>query len=329
LDITNPSNPDTILYEPLERDEAKVESPMFDGMPLRILNDVMPKYLGKSWEDPEDNKVLVSVTTNNLESVPWEYSLHFVEDSVYTTPLVKAGPGGDFLPGIKINVFALNHNFFHNEFNGADSILVPDTAAVVVVDADQNGKFELKAEDPTSDYIIIGEFASIFRKAWGNRSDKDRVNYGYTVQFPGRLPRIGSVLHIKTRRPFTPTDAFKFSVTEGEELNLALAKLRLNDIKVVPNPYVATNVMEPRVRKVLNQRRSLMFTHIPAKCNISIYSASGFLVDEIEVDNPLDDGHVLWDMQTQEGLEISYGLYIYRVEAPGIGEHVGKFAVIK
>ena len=329
LDITDPSQPDTVLFEPLAADEAKIETPMFDGIRLRIINDLQPKYLGKYWEDPQDNKILVSVTTNNLESVPWEYTLHFIEDSVYRTPFVDGGPGGTYLPNIKINVFALNHNFFHKEFNGVDSVLVPDTAAVVVVDANKNGKFELKAEDPTSDYFIIGDLASQLRKAWGARDNKDRMSYAYTIQFPGKVPRIGSILHINTRRPFTPTDAFKFSLTENQELNLALAKAQLKNIKVVPNPYVATNVMEPKVRQGLNQRRRLMFTHVPAKCKISIYSVSGYLIDEIEVNNPTDDGHIHWDMQTKEGLEISFGLYIYRVEAPGIGEHIGKFAVIK
>jgi hypothetical protein len=32
---------------------------------------------------------------------------------------------------------------------------------------------------------------------------------------------------------------------------------------------------------------------------------------------------------TKDNLAISYGVYIYHVEAPGIGEKIGKFAVIK
>jgi hypothetical protein len=34
-------------------------------------------------------------------------------------------------------------------------------------------------------------------------------------------------------------------------------------------------------------------------------------------------------MLTKDNLEISYGIYLYHVEAPGVGEKVGKFAVIK
>jgi hypothetical protein len=36
-----------------------------------------------------------------------------------------------------------------------------------------------------------------------------------------------------------------------------------------------------------------------------------------------------WDMLSKDGNEIAYGIYLYHVEAPGIGEKLGRFAVIK
>jgi len=103
------------------------------------------------------------------------------------------------------------------------------------------------------------------------------------------------------------------------------------DIKVVPNPYIMTNMMEPAVaNQYLNQRRRLLFTHIPAECTIKIFTVSGVLVDEIEVGNPPDEGIVHWDMLTREGLEIAAGMYIYHVKSDLTGdEKLGKFAVIK
>ena len=50
---------------------------------------------------------------------------------------------------------------------------------------------------------------------------------------------------------------------------------------------------------------------------------------KIEVDNPEDNGTAYWDLLTKDRLAVSYGVYIYHVEAPGIGEKVGKFAIIK
>jgi len=32
---------------------------------------------------------------------------------------------------------------------------------------------------------------------------------------------------------------------------------------------------------------------------------------------------------SKDNMEIAYGLYIYHVDAPGIGEHIDRFIVIK
>jgi hypothetical protein len=73
-----------------------------------------------------------------------------------------------------------------------------------------------------------------------------------------------------------------------------------------------------------------MFTHLPAECTIKIYTASGILVDIIEVHNSSDNGIVHWDLLTKEGLEIAAGVYIYYVKARETGdEKLGKFAVVK
>jgi hypothetical protein len=135
-------------------------------------------------------------------------------------------------------------------------------------------------------------------------------------------------------------------VADGDAL-----KGHMDEIKVVPNPYVATNVMETAVaNRQLNQRRRLMFTHIPEKCTIKIFSAAGILVDEIHA--PEDglvsftttnkqtgdtedlgltpNGIIHWDMLSKEGLEIAAGIYVFHVKNELTGEEkIGKFAVIK
>jgi hypothetical protein len=75
--------------------------------------------------------------------------------------------------------------------------------------------------------------------------------------------------------------------------------------------------------------RSLHFTHLPSQCTIRIFTVTGELVDVIEHDSPMNDGAAEWDMLTKDNLSIAYGVYVYHVEAPGVGEKVGKFAVIK
>ena len=56
---------------------------------------------------------------------------------------------------------------------------------------------------------------------------------------------------------------------------------------------------------------------------------SGERVQTIEHYATIDNGLETWDLLTKDNLSVSYGVYIYHVEAPGIGEHIGKFALIK
>ena len=105
----------------------------------------------------------------------------------------------------------------------------------------------------------------------------------------------------------------------------------MQDIKVVPNPYVGTNLFEAAVaNRSLPQTRQIMFTHLPARCTIKIFTSSGVLVDVINVDNPDDNGTIFWDLVSMEGLAISAGIYIYHVKATDTGDQfLSKFAVLK
>jgi len=53
------------------------------------------------------------------------------------------------------------------------------------------------------------------------------------------------------------------------------------------------------------------------------------LVDVIKHNSTVDNGTEIWDLTSMENLDVSYGLYIYHIDAPGIGQKVGKFAIIK
>ena len=56
---------------------------------------------------------------------------------------------------------------------------------------------------------------------------------------------------------------------------------------------------------------------------------SGKFVQSIEHNSEIWDGAESWNLLSRDGLEVSYGVYLYHVDAPGIGNHVSKFAVIK
>ena len=60
-----------------------------------------------------------------------------------------------------------------------------------------------------------------------------------------------------------------------------IKSIEMDRIRVVPNPYVMTNLLEESIYNTdFNQRRKLMFTHLPAQCIIEIYTTSGILVLE-------------------------------------------------
>ncbi len=150
-----------------------------------------------------------------------------------------------------------------------------------------------------------------------------------TTGRPHKIPSPGDTAIVNLIKPFLSNDVFRFTARKGF-VDLEQAKLDLNNIKVVPNPYLANALWEPKNPYSSGRGpRSIHFNHLPSKCTIRIFTVSGELVKEIQHENNLDDGTAEWDLLTKDNLSASYGIYIYHVDAPGIGTKAGKFAIIK
>jgi len=157
------------------------------------------------------------------------------------------------------------------------------------------------------------------------------------------LPKPGDVFHVDFNRGFLPSDSVTFRVKGEEILDKSILDENMENIGVVPNPYVVGNIMEPAIGNwERNQPRRLMFTNLPAQCTIKIFTISGLLVDQIEVDNSVAtretdwdtnssaNGTAFWNLLSKEGLDIAAGYYIYHIESKATGhKKMGKFAVIK
>ncbi len=160
------------------------------------------------------------------------------------------------------------------------------------------------------------------------------ISFAPTFVDTRRNPQAGDTLALFTEKPFLGYkgglgDIYEFT-TVAERTDDAIAKTELSKIRVVPNPYVVAATWEPRNPFSSGRGpREIHFNHLPAKCIIRILNVAGELVRKLEVDNPVGDGTVKWDLLTKDNLAASYGVYIYHVEAPGVGEYVGKFAIIK
>ncbi len=140
-------------------------------------------------------------------------------------------------------------------------------------------------------------------------------------------PGDGDVFFLFSQKSFSPNDVFSFTTT-GVTYNNQEAKNALDNIIVVPNPYIAFSSSEiAGVRTGDRDDRDIQFRRLPRKCTIRIYTITGELVDRIEKDDDRD--FVRWNLLSFESQSIAYGVYIYHVDAPGIGTKIGRFAVIK
>jgi len=164
----------------------------------------------------------------------------------------------------------------------------------------------------------------------------DTITWQITISAPGDsattpiLPTDGDVLFIRIRRPFTSEDVFVLT-TEAGKVNKADAKSQLDNIYVVPNPYVGYSTMEPtnRLPGTTRGERRVYFENLPQQCTIRIFSLSGTPVKTIEHDSSVEHGREYWNLLNKDGFSVAYGVYLAHIDAPGIGEKLIKFALIK
>lgn len=143
-----------------------------------------------------------------------------------------------------------------------------------------------------------------------------------------RVPQYGDIFKVVNKKPFRNNEFFEFTM-KGQGFDQSKAVSELNNVIVVPNPYVGAASWEPLSTEVGRGERRIYFMHLPSQCTISIYTLSGKLVDTIEHSNTIADGQESWNLVSKDGMDIAYGVYIYHIDAPNIGETIGKFAIIK
>ena len=162
----------------------------------------------------------------------------------------------------------------------------------------------------------------------------DTLSWGITVtavsSTDSTYPEKGDALIIKTQRPYTKSDTISFT-TKAALVNSKLASSRLDNIYVVPNPYVGANEIEP-ANKLAGQNRGerrIYFENLPMKCTIRIFTLSGEPVTVLEHDSGMDNAREFWNLLNKDGFSVAYGVYLAHIDAPGIGEKLIKFALIK
>lgn len=238
-------------------------------------------------------------TTAAYRPSAWTYELHWVDpaDSLYRPPRTFG-----FLRE-EVPIFPVNAT-------------KKRLADMLIEDRNENRMF-----DPGDDLIIFERVDS--------RSPR---LYRYRVTFSAGAnstpPSPGDVLRISVTRPFATGDFFQFSL-KPSAIDAEAARNELEDIAVVPNPYVGASAYEPRSQIEGRGERRVQFINLPQQCTIRIFNIRGELIKTLEHDGFLADGAMFWDLRTEDQQDVAFGVYVFHVEAPGIGEHVGKFALIK
>jgi hypothetical protein len=135
---------------------------------------------------------------------------------------------------------------------------------------------------------------------------------------------------IFTLKPFNQNDSFFFTMI-GARIDNELAQDQLDKIKVVPNPYIVTHSGEQRLLSTQTSgrgEREIRFTYVPPGSKISIFTVRGELLRTLYSES-LYVGDVYWNLRSEENIDVAFGVYVFVVDAPGIGTRIGKFALIK
>lgn len=279
------------------------EGPVVDGFRLRIINDLAVRVVqdesgwtessGTNWELQISDPPTVNKTT-----LAADLEVRFF-DAIRDTSI--SGLGGQKTP-VNFEVWDVTANqkmdFRYN-------------------DRDRDGGVSLGDEIRP---IVFGE-TGVQLSIWDIRFESPDEN-----PIP---PGEGDLIQVRVTKPFRNGDVFQLR-TVSQRTDNALAKNDLDNIYVVPNPYVATSPIEPSNNfRIGRGERRIEFVNLPQECTIKIYSVAGVLIDQLEHASSADDGSIFWDLRSKDGLDIAYGYYFYVVEAPGVGTKRGKFALIK
>jgi hypothetical protein len=121
--------------------------------------------------------------------------------------------------------------------------------------------------------------------------------------------------------PATDNDVYVFETDALVRGNQALAKTGLSAVRAVPNPYYAHSTYE------LDQfNRRIRFMNLPETCKIRIYNLAGQLVRTLDKTDATTSV-VTWDLHTEQDLPVGSGVYIFQVDAPGVGRHTSRVVV--
>ncbi len=328
IDYTNPSLPDTILKVPVSKDLSlqAQDKNVFDGVYLSVENVWTVKYdTGASgWNQVHPKKdYILSFSPFSISGVsqkglayPRDYNIVF--DASHT-PADTSSQVNITYNGNPFAVPKTNSNF--RIYDAATK----QQLSYAYLDATQKDEFS------SLDRII-------FLQNTKTPTGKDTTVITWMLSPLGNdttsyHPTTGDTLKIRVTKPFSSKDVLGIT-TKSAGVDNQLASDQLDKIRVVPNPYIAATSQEAPLPPTITSgrgERKISFIHLPKNSTIYIYTIRGELVRKLEMPagQSIGNGTVDWDLRTRENLDVAYGVYLYLVDAPGVGQKTGKIAIIK
>ena len=298
--IWNTSNGDSLIY--LAGDDLGGDdfNPVFDGIRPYIKDD--PIAVDDSltlWYSQIAHDAFIKVTPYENRPYPADYQIILSDSTNYT----------DFI-GTNCNFTVAN---------------MTEERDAVFLFTDPNGNGMLDGNEtqiPNESIIILEEVRGQY-SGW-------QVSLHFAPFTPEDFGE-GDTIYISITKPFRGgelADIFSFE-TLSACVDSKDEKKEMREIAVVPNPYVCAASWEQNHNRIGRGPRNIDFINLPQRCTIRIFSFSGDLVKTIEHNSGIDNGAESWNLRSKDGLDVAFGVYFYHVESPGVGEFIGKFALIK
>ena len=307
--------------------EAEDQTRITDGFSMDILSDLNVGVDGDEtgWKEGNSNYIIQVGFDSRYQAAysgkrvdyPADFEILFTAPGQGDTSFIA----GSFFQPIPSNIIVKNitEDIDHFQF--------------IFRDINHNELFDIDPDSVKGDaiFIVVGDSLGKPAETWSEA----RISWSMTLvrdtviveeeQLP---PQEGDVYKIVTEKPFRTGEYFEF-ISQGQDFDLSKAQSEMDKIAVVPNPYTGAASWEPLSNTVGRGERRIFFIHLPNECTIRIYTMGGKLVQTVEHNSTISDGQESWDLVSKDGMDIAYGIYIYHVDAPGIGEKIGRFAIIK
>ena len=306
-DVTNRENPIAFIENSTNYSTHNVlneNDPMIDAFRVFLFDDELVwDSLNTGWKNGNSNWSLRLDLNNNLgQAIPVaaDYEVRFgemgIDTAIFTTPIPVPFQVWNITDDVKENILILDQSPQNGEWDPGEPI-----------------------------FIVEGDNVQNFRPVyWTITMEAPKDSTIESIS-----PENGDVAFLPTRKPFALNDIY--TIDTKKATSIEQEQSTLNNIKVVPNPYIVSNRFEQNsVYTGGSFEHRMQFIHLPQKCTIRIFNLRGYLIDTIEHSSAIDDGTAFWDLRAAgSGDVVVYGIYFYHIDAPEIGEKIGRFGIIR